>query len=70
MQNCLMCYNISPEFSLKQITGGNTANIITKDVKRIIGLKKKNIYLCSIILKKRNFSDFITFSTFSTTQTT
>lgn len=70
MQNCLMCYNISPKFSLKQITGGNTANIITKDVKRIIGLKKKNIYLCSIILKKRNFSDFITFSTFSTTQTT
>lgn len=70
MQNCLMCYNISPKFSLKQITGGNTANIITKDVKRIIGLKKKNIYLCSIILKKRNFSDFITLSTFSTTQTT
>lgn len=70
MQNCLMCYNISPKFSLKQIMGGNTANIITKDVKRIIGLKKKNIYLCSIILKKRNFSDFITFSTFSTTQTT
>lgn len=53
MQNCLMCYNISPKFSLKQITGGNTANIITKDVKRIIGLKKKNIYLCSIILKKK-----------------